>query len=729
MVRQGVLVLAGAAGLFLSAPGISAPVDPLLAQARAARDAGRPAEAEGLARKGLSASDDPVWPLTLSLILSDQGRSAEALAILSAPHAVPLPADERLAAEAYAHQRGGDDWAAMRAYGELLRLRPGDADVRASLAGLLDRKRGPHGAASLDGVSDRRAADMAAARTRWGAEVRDEDISRRFEGTDRALADLDALLARLGADPAADPALVRRVRLDRMIALRDRVRMAEVVAEGDALQPLPAFADQAYADALLAMSRPADALAAYDRVLAQDRGNIQARYGRVFSLVEAERLDDAIAAADAILAETPRFTGPAGGPKAKPYPEHVYAAALAGEVRLWSNQVAPGFDRVRALAEGAPANASLRRSYAGALAARGWPRAAEAETEIAASLDPESLVTRIGLAETALSRHRLAEAQREADTLAAIAPENTRVARLARDVRAARGWGLEVGVSPVFNQGGGLNGLGREWAADGRLETPDLGGGLRLFGLFQWAEAEPVEGHVSRGRAGGGVAWRGADVAASAWAAESWGKTGGASIGASLSWEAGDQWTLDAEGETFSRQTPLRALHYGIRADSLNAAIRFRRDERLSVFASGGLLAYSDGNDRLSAGLGATTLLLARPHFDLTGRADLYASRNSRPGGPYFAPESDFSASFGLSGQHVGWRRYERSFVQAFSVEFGVYDQQGFDAGWIGVARYEHRWRRDPWTEFVYGLTIDRRIYDGAAERGIALNAGLRQRF
>ena len=64
MVRQGVLVLAGAAGLFLSAPGMSAPVDPLLAQARAARDAGRPAEAEGLARKGLSASDDPVWPLT-----------------------------------------------------------------------------------------------------------------------------------------------------------------------------------------------------------------------------------------------------------------------------------------------------------------------------------------------------------------------------------------------------------------------------------------------------------------------------------------------------------------------------------------------------------------------------------------------------------------------------------------------------------------------------------------
>lgn len=208
-----------------------------------------------------------------------------------------------------------------------------------------------------------------------------------------------------------------------------------------------------------------------------------------------------------------------------------------------------------------------------------------------------------------------------------------------------------------------------------------------------------------------------------------WGTLGGTSAGVRLAYEVDDHWTLRAEGELFSRQTPLRALIYGIRADSLGATIDYRRDERFSGYATLGLLAYSDGNDRTSGGVGAAWLVHAAPHFDLTARGDLYASWNSAPGGPYFAPRSDLSATAGLSGQHVSWRRYRQSFVQAFSVEAGVYRQQDFGTDWIGVASYEHRWRRDPWTEFHYGVRVDRRVYDGAAERGIGLTLGLRQRF
>jgi hypothetical protein len=43
---------------------------------------------------------------------------------------------------------------------------------------------------------------------------------------------------------------------------------------------------------------------------------------------------------------------------------------------------------------------------AGAYAARGWPRRAEAEAEVAASLDPDSLATGIALADAALVRRR-----------------------------------------------------------------------------------------------------------------------------------------------------------------------------------------------------------------------------------------------------------------------------------------------------------------------------------
>lgn len=370
--------------------------------------------------------------------------------------------------------KDGRDWDALRAFGEVLRAEPDNAEARAGAAAILDRNRGNHGAAALAGVPDWRAADMAAARVRWGAEVRPEAVARRFEGTDRAIADLVVLLAKLRAEPVPDAGLVRRVRLDRMVALRDRVRMAEVIAEAGALAPLPAYADQAYADALLYERRPEAALAAYDRVLAEDPGNIQALYGRVFALVEQESLREAFAAADAVLKEQPRFRAPAGGPATNPNPEHAYAAQLAAEVRLWGNRPAEGTARLTPLAEGAPASSSFRRSMAGAYAARGWPRRAEAEAEVAASLDPDSLATGIALADAALVRRRLGEAEARVDGLMALAPENRAVQRLDQELRAARGWQLSAELRPTWNDGGGGFASGEGYDFGATLVSPEV---------------------------------------------------------------------------------------------------------------------------------------------------------------------------------------------------------------------------------------------------------------
>jgi biofilm PGA synthesis protein PgaA len=722
------LALAGA--LALAAPLAAAP-DELLAKTRAARDAGRFGEAEALARQGMALSDDPVWPLTLALLLADQQRPAEALAILQAPHVPPLPPRQRRLAEAYAESRGGDKWRALRLYGELLREEPELAEARRAMAGLLDGLRAPFGAAALDGAPPVRRADQAAALVRWGAEVRPAALERRFEGTDRALAALDALLA----DPAvaADPALVRRVRLDRVVALRDRVRMADAIAEAEALMheraPLPPFADQAYADALLYMRRPGEARAAYERVLAADPGDLRAAYGRVFALVESERLHEAVAAADAIAVAQPAFTAFRGGPARTPNPDYAYAVQLAAETRLWRNEVAGGFQRLDALADAAPASSSLRRARAGALTARGWPRAAEAETRIAASLDPDSLWTRIALADTALARARLPEAKAKTAALVALAPENRAVQRLDRDARARAGWLLSVDLQPSFNQGGGQFVEGEGYSLDARLVSPLLLPSLRLLALGGSAEAAPPEGRVARHHAGAGVRLETADVEATAYAAHSWGSLPQPSAGLEIGWQATDRWHFSGSAQWNSTETPIRALLADISGNSFGFGASWRRDERFEAAASVRLLTLSDGNDRLSGGLSMVQQLHAGPHLTLRGRLDLYASRNSRPGGPYFAPESDLSLAGGLAAEHVAWRRYEKLFVQAASVDVGVYDQQGYAARWIGVARYEHRWRHDPWTEIVYGVSVDRRAYDGAAEQGLSVTLGLRQRF
>ena len=59
----------------------------------------------------------------------------------------------------------------------------------------------------------------------------------------------------------------------------------------------------------------------------------------------------------------------------------------------------------------------------------------------------------------------------------------------------------------------------------------------------------------------------------------------------------------------------------------------------------------------------------------------------------------------------------------------GPYAQQGFATDWLGTLAYEHRWRFDPLTELRYGVTVTRRVYDGAVENTLMLTVGLTQRF
>ena len=146
------MILCGIGALLSQAPAIGAqPASPtkvqppssdeLLGATRAARDAKDFDRAEQLARQGMARFSDPVWPLTLALILADRRRTAEALAILDQPWPGGLPHVERLMAEGYANMRGENPWAALGAYGRVLMIDPGNREANEAVSGLLERAR------------------------------------------------------------------------------------------------------------------------------------------------------------------------------------------------------------------------------------------------------------------------------------------------------------------------------------------------------------------------------------------------------------------------------------------------------------------------------------------------------------------------------------------------------------------------------------------------------------
>ena len=346
---------------------------------------------------------------------------------------------------------------------------------------------------------------------RWGAQVRSSDPARRFDGTDAALARLDQLLAAL-PPPPAEAACAAACgstgwwRCAIACACRRRSRRARRSAP---TAPLPQYAEEAYADALLYLRRPEDAREAYERVLAQSPKDVQARYGKFYASVELEDFTTAYATIDALVGDEPIWRGYKDDPSRYANPERASAEVTAAQARFYGNQLGEAWDRITKFSDAAPANPNgrLRR-----LPDRQRARLAAARRGGGARSPPASRRTIVGskiaLIEVAIANYRFAEAQRLMDELLALYPEDQAVRRLARELDAKHRWLFEVEAQPSNSDGGGANAAGQALILQGRLTTPPIADNWRLFATGDYANAHPPEGFVERARVGAGVEWR-----------------------------------------------------------------------------------------------------------------------------------------------------------------------------------------------------------------------------
>jgi biofilm PGA synthesis protein PgaA len=701
----------------------------LLAATRAYRDLHRYDDAARLANEGLRRFPaETVWPLLLSLILSDASRPSEALALLRTPAAGRAPPLQRLLAEAYAWRHAGDPYKALSLYADAIKLAPADPEARAEASRLLQSLRMPYAAAAIAGTSPATDAGQAAAMTRWGQQVESDDPAHRFDDTDAALARYDTLLAAVPEDAPER----RQLRLDRLVALHDRVRMSEVKAEGDTLRAdgrLPAYVEVAYGDALLYLRLPEQARDAYNRVLAANPKDAAARYGLFYAALDLEDFATAYAVIDGLVDDQPIWRLYADDPTRYTDPDRAYAEVTAARARLYGSQLAEAWARITKIAEAAPADPNGRLALYQIANARGWTQRATAEAEIAASLAPRDLGSRIALIETAMANYRFADARRMLTELQTQYPENGAVQRLARELDAQERWLFQFEARPSDSQGGGANASGRAITTQSKLTSPPIADNWRLFVEHDFSNAHTPEGYALRNRLAAGAEWRIPDLITTFFPTQSWGtvtKTGG---GATVDWHATDQIGFAAAAEKFSPETPLRALLQNITADEIATKATYRWDETRSVAGGFAYLPFTDGNNRQSANLTFRQRLATWPDLEVTGLAETYASKNTRQDVPYYSPKGDLSATGGVLLEHVLWRRYDDSLVQALTIDGGSYAERGFRGDWIGTLAYEHRWRFDPLTEFHYGLMWTRRVYDGDVEKTVTLTLGLAQRF
>lgn len=724
---------ADAVALYEKAGPAQPPGQALLAATRAYRDLKQFDQAAALARAGLKRfPGEAVWPIQLALILGDQNKTDEALVLLGTPAARGAPENDRLLAQAYVERRAARPFEALRAYLTLLQREPDNAEAREAAAAILREIRAPWAAARLQaqrplGLS----ADMAAAEVRWDP-LDTPDPRRRFDAADRAIGDLDGLIARSQAEGNA--ALTTQLRLDRIVAYRDRVRMADAIAEAEALRKagvaLPPFARQAYADALLYMRQPKAARAEYEAVLQADPDNRDAKIALVYAAVEMEDFAAAYAMADDLLKNAPVWQRFHGDPGSYPGEDFVDALLLAASVRYFGDEPGEAWKRLAPERDAAPRNPFIRSLAATVMQGRNWPRAAEQEYRIALGMAPSLLEARTGLAETELGRNQIAQAREDLAALSALYPENTAIRKLDEQFSAATGWQLEAELRPSHESGGGEFGnAGDELKTSFTVHSPLIADNWRLFGGYSYANSHPPEGFVDLKRITGGAQVILPDFDASMALTRNVSKVSRYGFAGMADWMPSDQMTFAMAGEVVSSETPLRAFLHGITADLASTRFTYAWDEASNASVGLGWMPFSDGNRRVTVDARYEQKVLASPHFGLTIRGELYGSTNSIDGAPYYNPKADGSATVNILAEHVLWRRYEDSLVQAITLNGGWYGQQDFRGGAIGTATYEQRWRFDPRTELVYGISYGKRLYDGAYARETGAFITLREKL
>lgn len=533
--------------------------------------------------------------------------------------------------------------------------------------------------------------------------------------------------------PAGHPQRLR-VRLDRLVVLRQLERMPEAVAAYEDLPDgtlVPPFARRAAADAYLAEQRPERAIPLYESLRRDDRPE---DLDLLLALYYAHLANEDYAAARTLLTHaeqvTPVWLPTRAGREPAANWERLDVDQLGALDPAYRQHEAQAWNRASTLVARAPAHAGLRNTQARVARWRGWPERSRQLTQTAASWAPEALDTRLNQAANARD---LGEYDRWAAILPDLQsdyPRDSRVRRQADELADRDRPSIEGELTVGRTRGGtGLVTGNRDLNWRARLNSAWADDDWRAFAEHRRTTATFDQTKGRHDRLGVGIEW--AAQRRQLWLRVDRERLGdpdpGVAAGGSI-W-LDDHWQLSAEADSHSIETPLRADEAGLTGWSASTTLYWRAHESLSAYATTGLLAIDDGNRRWSAAGGATRRVQASPHHLTNVGADLFYQHNSSPGGPYFNPR--YSASGLLRAEHewITWRDYERSFTQTFFAAAGVGIQADYGGDPMIEARYGHRWALNRRWSVEYLVGWQSTAYDGERERRLYGTVGFRGIF
>lgn len=549
----------------------------------------------------------------------------------------------------------------------------------------------------------------------------------RFDPADRAIARIEEALTRLASlDSSAVVTSIRRVRSDRLVALRERERMAELMDDVQALEDvghtLRPYAQRLAADAALALGRADEAIRRYRIALAGWPGDPETTLGLFWALVEDRQFEEADQLLESFLAGEPETFRVQGTGEMLPNPDRLPITIARTLGWAFAGDLGMALDGMGSLHRRAPMNADIRQELSSVLRWRGWPRQADMLYRRTLAVDPDRTGARVGRVEAALDVNERGRAEAIADSLLRTAPEDEHVQRAVRRLEVTGSWSL----SSRYEQGRstGIQLGTRDRALVTRLTSPPVGERTRIFVGSRRSDARYAEGPGVHDRLLAGV-----DVRSSTLLLEIEGhvaRQGERRPGAAAQIELrGDHWRFGLSGDSRTTTAPLRAARAGIEGWTAEVRVGRRAHEAREWVLEGGYLELEDGNRRPSFRAAVEQQVARTPAHRWALLISGSGSTNSRTDAPYFNPDRVVSGTASLLWDWTWFERRNRSYSQRLSIEGGAVAQKGFDTRPVASIALNHRWEMNDRFELSYAVSWALRAFDGVHEERTAGQVGL----
>lgn len=721
--------------------------DVLGAVARSYRNQQHYTEAAALYRRAQQqAPDDPQWVMGEMLVLADDHRGDDAIA-------VGQPWTHRLSGRALAKLRTvmayallskGARYEAMYEMEQAFALESPDEsekELRERYGQVLSRGDMPLAALRMDaGLTPlqrlQKQADEMALRVRIVVAESRREVER-FQATDEALARYASLLKQCDATPGAE-GIARQMRVDRLGLYDSRGMPKRVVSEYDALEaqsPVPPYARVWAAHALLKLRQPARAeriMAEAIRVTEQEQPSLwtEGRILHVQTLIESHRIDDASHELELIMPPIGRYRWVLNYPPTEIDDRWLalqlkYASVLDDQART-QPALATSETLCRYHLDDADTCVPLADMYL----SNGWPRRAEQRLKLVERIAPRSVELEQSQAYTALALREWQHADVLTRDVAQRYPENYDVQQLVRANDVAHMAELNVEVSPSRSSGSRSARGDRALTVMTTLYSPRFLDHWRLLtGMgYSASDFDVLRGHGRWQHAGLEYSGRNWLLSADT-TLQRYGVGQEQGYRFAVEHDVSDVWHWGAVLARRSTDTPLRARIEGIHAGQYQAYMRWTPDDERSWQLAYTRWNFSDANQRNEFGLSGEQRIWATTDLRVDGLLAVDASNAREHERVYYSPERDLAVMPSLRLTQRLYRFYENQWSQTFEAGVGRYWESHYASSPMLMGRYGQQLEMNDVLKLGASVGWERQSYDGNAENDLQFSLDMNYRF